>query len=105
MHDTTELPQRSLTGDCEKTVHDDILKYLSVGYFLLPTVNNSLNVLVISNVNNLNLNLNLNAVMVAVAQMAKGNGERWYGHMLRRDDGHVLRKTLEFEVKGKKKRR
>ena len=24
--------------------------------------------------------------------------------MLRRDDGHVLRKTLEFEVKGKRKR-
>ena len=27
-------------------------------------------------------------------------------HVLRRDDGHVLRKvTLEFEVKGKRKRR
>ena len=25
------------------------------------------------------------------------------GHVLRRDDGHVLRKALEFEVKGKKK--
>ena len=25
--------------------------------------------------------------------------------MLRRDDGHVLRKALEFEVKGKRKRR
>ena len=24
--------------------------------------------------------------------------------MLRRDDGHVLRKALEFEVKGKRKR-
>ena len=24
--------------------------------------------------------------------------------MLRRDDGHVLRKVLEFEVKGKRKR-
>ena len=28
---------------------------------------------------------------------------RWYGHVLRRDDGHVLRKALEFEVKGKRK--
>ena len=28
---------------------------------------------------------------------------RWYGHVLRRDDGHVLRKVLEFEVKGKRK--
>ena len=28
---------------------------------------------------------------------------RWYGHVLRRDDGHVLRKALEFEVRGKRK--
>ena len=39
-----------------------------------------------------------------VVQMAKANGVRWYGHVLRRDDGHVLRKVLEFEVKGKRKR-
>ena len=38
-----------------------------------------------------------------VLQMAKVNGVRWYGHVLRRDDGHVLRKALEFEVKGKRK--
>ena len=38
-----------------------------------------------------------------VVQMAKVNGVRWYGHVLRRDDGHVLRKVLEFEVKGKRK--
>ena len=36
-------------------------------------------------------------------QMAKANGVRWYGHVLRRDDGHVLRKMLEFEVRGKRK--
>ena len=36
-----------------------------------------------------------------VAQMA--NWVRWYWHMLRRDDGHDLRKALEFEVKGKRK--
>ena len=35
-----------------------------------------------------------------VVQMAKANGVRWYGDVLRRDDGHVLRKALEFEVKG-----
>ena len=35
-----------------------------------------------------------------VVQMPKANGVRWYGHMLRRGDGHVLRKALEFEVKG-----
>ena len=39
-----------------------------------------------------------------VAQMAKANGVRWYRHLLRRDDRHVLRKALEFEVKGKRKR-
>ena len=38
-----------------------------------------------------------------VGQMAKTNGVRWYGHVLRRDD-HVLRKALESEVKGKRKR-
>ena len=31
-------------------------------------------------------------------------GVRWYGHVLRMDDGHVLRKALDFEVKGKRKR-
>ena len=34
--------------------------------------------------------------------MAKANGVSYYGHVLRRDDGHVLRKA--FEVKGKRKR-
>ena len=29
---------------------------------------------------------------------------RWYGHVLRRDDGHVLKKASEFEVKCKRKR-
>ena len=38
-----------------------------------------------------------------VVQMAKANGVRWYGHVLRRDDGHVLRKVMVFEVKGKRK--
>ena len=37
-----------------------------------------------------------------VVQMAKANGVRWYD-VLRRDDGHVLRKALEFEVRGKRK--
>ena len=39
-----------------------------------------------------------------MVQMASVNGVRWYGHVLRRDDWHVLRKVLEFEVKGKRKR-
>ena len=37
--------------------------------------------------------------------MAKANGVRWYGHVLRRDDGCVLRKVLEFEVRGKRNSR
>ena len=39
-----------------------------------------------------------------VVQMAKTNGVRLCRNVLRRDDGHVLRKALEFEVKGKRKR-
>ena len=40
-----------------------------------------------------------------VVQMAKAkfNGVRWYGHVSGRDDGNVLRKAMEFEVKGKRK--
>ena len=37
-------------------------------------------------------------------QMARENEVRWYGHVLRRDDGQVLRKALEFEGNGKRKR-
>ena len=37
--------------------------------------------------------------------MAKVNGVRWYVRAcVEEDDGHVLRKALEFEVKGKRKR-
>ena len=36
-------------------------------------------------------------------KMAKGNGVRWYRHVLRRDDGHFLRKALEVKVKDKRK--
>ena len=42
--------------------------------------------------------------VITVVQMAKANGVRWYGHVLRKDDGHVLRKALDFEVQGKRKR-
>ena len=45
----------------------------------------------------------LNHTPTTVVQMAKANGVRWYEHVLRRDDGHVLQKALEFEVKGKRK--
>ena len=39
-----------------------------------------------------------------MVQMANANGVRWYGHVLRKDVGHVLRKALAFKVKGKRKR-
>ena len=40
---------------------------------------------------------------VTAIQMGKANGVRWYGPVLRRDDGNILRKALEFEVRGKRK--
>ena len=33
----------------------------------------------------------------------ESNGVRWYGHVWRKGDGHVLRKALEFEVRVKRK--
>ena len=38
-----------------------------------------------------------------VDQMAKANRVRWYGHVVRRDEGHVLKRALDFEVDGKRK--
>ena len=32
------------------------------------------------------------------------NVVRWYGHVLRREDGHVLSKVLDFEVEGQSKK-
>ena len=36
--------------------------------------------------------------------LAKANGVRWYGHVLRRDKGDVLRIALDFEVAGRRGR-
>ena len=41
----------------------------------------------------------------AIDQLAMANSVRWYGHVLRREDGHVLRRALEFEVEGQRKER
>ena len=30
--------------------------------------------------------------------LARGSGVRWYGHVLRRDSGDVLRRALDFQV-------
>ena len=37
-----------------------------------------------------------------IDQLDMANSVRWYGHVLRREDSHVLRRSLDFEVKGKK---
>ena len=34
--------------------------------------------------------------------MAMANSVHWYGHVLRGEDGHVLRRAFNFEVKGRK---
>ena len=38
-----------------------------------------------------------------IGQLAIANSVRWYGHVLRREDGHVLR-ALDFEVEGQRKK-
>ena len=32
--------------------------------------------------------------------LAMKNSVHWYSHVLRREDGHVLRRALDFEVEG-----
>ena len=39
-----------------------------------------------------------------IDRLAIVNGVRWYGHVLRRDDGSVLRVALDLEVSGNRKR-
>ena len=39
----------------------------------------------------------------AVDQSAMANSVRWYGDVLRRVGDHVVRKALDFEVKGERK--
>ena len=33
-----------------------------------------------------------------IDQLAMANSVCWYGHMLRREDGHILRRALNFKV-------
>ena len=37
--------------------------------------------------------------------LAIANSVCWYGHVLRREGGHVLRRALDFEVEGQRKKR
>ena len=36
--------------------------------------------------------------------LAMVSSARWYGHVSRREDGHVLRRGLDIEVEGQKKK-
>ena len=37
-------------------------------------------------------------------QLAMANSVRWHGHVLRREDSHVLRCALDFDVEGQRKK-
>ena len=37
-------------------------------------------------------------------QLTISNTVHWYGHVLRREDGHVLRRGMEIEVDGQRKK-
>ena len=39
-----------------------------------------------------------------IDKMAKASKVRWLGHVLRKEDGDVVRNALEFNVKGQRKR-
>ena len=39
-----------------------------------------------------------------IDQFAMASSVRWYGHVLRREDGHDLRRALDFEVEGQRKK-
>ena len=43
-------------------------------------------------------------LMETMDQLAMENSVRWYGHVLRREDGHVLRRAYDFEVEGQRKK-
>ena len=38
-------------------------------------------------------------------QLVMANSFRWYGHVLRREDGLVLRRALDFEIERQRKKR
>ena len=42
-------------------------------------------------------------LMESMYQLAMANSVCWYGHVLRRDGGHVLRRALGSEVEGQRK--
>ena len=39
----------------------------------------------------------------AIDELAMANSVCWYGHVLRREDHHVLRRALDFKVESQRK--
>ena len=39
-----------------------------------------------------------------IDQLAIANSVCWHGHVVRREDGHFLRRALDFEVEGQRKK-
>ena len=39
-----------------------------------------------------------------IDQLVIANSVRWYGHLLRGEDGHFLRRALDFEVEGQRRK-
>ena len=39
-----------------------------------------------------------------IDRLAMTSSDRQYGHVLRREDGHVLRRALYFEIEGQRKK-
>ena len=48
------------------------------------------------------LTLSLNET---IDQLAMANSVHWHIHALRKENGHVLRRTLDFGVEGQRKKR
>ena len=47
----------------------------------------------------------LSGLRESMDQLAMANSAGWYGHVLRREDGHFLRMALDFEVEGQRMER
>ena len=39
-----------------------------------------------------------------IHHLAMANSAHWYGHVLMREDGHVFRRVLDFELEGQSKK-
>ena len=39
-----------------------------------------------------------------IDQLAMANSVRWNCHVLRREDGHVLKRAIDFEVEGQRRK-